>query len=92
MEKIWDIMATKSELREVDQNVFWLWFKMLLGKDQSRLMTEDLMIDLFRKKIVPSDPSMLKSLKPSGLECIVRLFVLVNELQRNVLDLDPQAG
>jgi len=92
MEKIWDIMATKSDLREVDQNVFWLWFKMLLGKDQSRLMTEDLMIDLFRKKIVPSDPSMLKSLKPSGLECIVRLFVLVNELQRNVLDLDPQAG
>ena len=92
MEKIWDIMATKSDLREVDQNVFWLWFKMLLGKDQARLMTEDLMIDLFRKKIVPSDPSMLKSLKPSGLECIVRLFVLVNELQRNVLDLDPQAG
>jgi hypothetical protein len=64
MEKIWDIMVIKSELRDVDQNVFWVWFKMLLGKDQSRLMTEDLMIDLFRKKIVPSDPSMLKSLKP----------------------------
>lgn len=49
------------------------------------------MIDLFRQKIVPSDLSMLKSLRVNGLECIVRLFVLVNELQGNVLDLDPQA-
>jgi hypothetical protein len=47
------------------------------------------MIDLFRQKIVPSDLNMLKSLRVNGLECIVRLFVLVNELQGNVLDLDP---
>jgi len=33
MEKIWDIMITKSELRENDQNIFFNWFKMLLGKD-----------------------------------------------------------
>ena len=38
------------------------------------------MIDLFRKKIVPSNLSMLKSLRVDGLECIVRLFVLVNEI------------
>jgi hypothetical protein len=49
------------------------------------------MIDLFRQKIVPSDLNMLKSLRVNGLECIVRLFVLVNELQGNVLDLDPQS-
>jgi hypothetical protein len=49
------------------------------------------MIDLFRQKIVPSDLKMLKSLRVNGLECIVRLFVLVNELQGNVLDLDPQS-
>lgn len=54
-------------------------------------MTEELMIDLFRQKIVPSDLKMLKSLRVNGLECIVRLFVLVNELQGNVLDLDPQS-
>jgi hypothetical protein len=48
------------------------------------------MIDLFREKIVPSDLSLLKSLKVNGLECIVRLFVLVNEIKGNVLDLDPQ--
>ena len=33
---------------------------------------------------------MLKSLRINGLECIVRLFVLVNEEKGNVLDLDPQ--
>ena len=55
-------------------------------------MNEDLMIDLFRKKIVPCDLNLLKSLRVNGLECIVRLFVLVNELQRNVLDLDPQSS
>jgi len=55
-------------------------------------MSEDLMIDLFRKKIVPCDLNLLKSLRVNGLECIVRLFVLVNELQRNVLDLDPQSS
>jgi hypothetical protein len=92
MEKIWDIMVSKSELRENDQNAFFNWFKTLLGKDQSRLMTEDLMVDLFRKKIVPSDLSLLRSLQPQGLECIIRLFVLVNEQQKNVLDLDPQSS
>ena len=43
-------------------------------------MSEELMIDLFRKKIVPSDLNLLKQLRVNGLECIVRLFVLVNEL------------
>ena len=52
-------------------------------------MSENLMIDLFREKIVPSDLGLLKSLKVYGLECIVRLFVLVNEIAGNVLDLDP---
>ncbi len=52
-------------------------------------MSEELMIELFRKKIVQGDFRMLKSLKITGLDCIVRLFVLVNELQGNVLDLDP---
>jgi hypothetical protein len=35
---------------------------------------------------------MLKSLKINGLDCIVRLFVLVNELQGNVLDLDKESS
>jgi hypothetical protein len=30
---IWDILITKSELREHDQNIFFNWFKTLLGKD-----------------------------------------------------------
>ena len=46
------------------------------------------MIELFRKKIVKVDFKMLKSLKITGLDCIVRLFVLINELQGNVLDLE----
>jgi hypothetical protein len=88
---IWDILVTKSELREHDQNIFFNWFKSLLGKEQKKFLTEDLMIDLFRQKIVQSDLNMLKSLRVNGLECIVRLFVLVNELQGNVLDLDPSS-
>lgn len=76
-------------MREKDQNEFFMWFKRLLLKDQRRLMSEELMIELFRKKIVKGDFKMLKSLKITGLDCIVRLFVLVNELQGNVLDLDP---
>lgn len=87
---IWDIMVKRSELREHDQNVFFSWFKMLLGKDVKHVITEDLTINLFREKIVPSDLGLLKSLRVNGLECIVRLFVLVNELKGNVLDLDPQ--
>ena len=77
---IWDILIVKSELRQNDQNNFFNWFKTLLGKDQKKLLTEELMINLFREKIVPSDLNMLKSLRVNGLECIVRLFVLVNEL------------
>jgi len=30
---LWDILITKSELREHDQNIFFNWFKTLLGKD-----------------------------------------------------------
>ena len=89
IEKIWDIMVTKSLLRENDQNIFFNWFKMLLGKEFKAIISEDLMVDLFRKKIIPSDLSLLKTLKVNGLECIVRLFVLVNEIEGNVLDLDP---
>jgi len=92
MEQIWDILVQKSELRENDQNIFFNWFKTLLGKEQKKLLTEELMADLFRKKIVPSDLSMLKSLRVNGLECVVRLFVLVNEQQGNVLDLDPASA
>ena len=82
-------MVTKSLLRENDQNIFFNWFKMLLGKEFKAIISEDLMVDLFRKKIIPSDLSLLKTLKVNGLECIVRLFVLVNEIEGNVLDLDP---
>lgn len=89
MEQIWDIMVVKSELREHDQNVFFNWFKVLQGKELKHVLSEELMIDLFREKIVPSDLGLLKSLKVPGLECIVRLFVLVNEIKGNVLDLDP---
>lgn len=89
MEQIWDIMVVKSELREHDQNVFFNWFKILQGKELKHVLSEELMIDLFREKIVPSDLGLLKSLKVPGLECIVRLFVLVNEIKGNVLDLDP---
>ena len=42
----------KSEMKEKDQNEFFLWFKRVLQKDQRRLMSEELMIELFRKKIV----------------------------------------
>lgn len=82
-------MVAKSELREHDQNVFFNWFKVLQGKELRHVLSEELMIDLFRVKIVPSDLGLLKSLKVPGLECIVRLFVLVNETKGNVLDLDP---
>lgn len=90
MESIWDIMVKKSELREHDQNVFFSWFKDLLEKDAKHVITEELTINLFRVKIVPSDLRLLKSLRVYGLACIVRLFVLVNEIKGNVLDLDPQ--
>jgi len=63
-----------------------------MGKEQKKLLTEELMTDLFRKKIVPSDLERLKSLRLNGLECIVRLFVLVNEQQGNVVDLDPNSS
>ena len=69
--------------------IFFNWFKMLLGKEFKAIISEYLMVDLFRKKIIPSDLSLLKTLKVNGLECIVRLFVLVNEIEGNVLDLDP---
>ena len=82
-------MVVKSELREHDQNVFFNWFKVLQSKELKHVLSEELMIDLFREKIVPSDLGLLKSLKVPGLECIVRLFVLVNEIKGNVLDLDP---
>jgi hypothetical protein len=92
MEQVWDILVEKSEMRENDQNVFFDWFKSIMGKDQKKLLTEELMTDLFRKKIVPSDLGRLKSLRLNGLECIVRLFVLVNEQQGNVVDLDPNSS
>ena len=92
MEQIWDALVVKSELREGDQNVFFNWFKSLLGKEQKIILSEELMIDLFRKKIVPSDLSLLKQLRVNGLDCIVRLFVQVNELQGNVIDLDPNSA
>ena len=34
MQKIWDALVEKSELREGDQNIFFNWFKSLLGKEQ----------------------------------------------------------
>ena len=37
---VWDILIMKSELRENDQNIFFNWFKTLLGKDQKKLLTE----------------------------------------------------
>lgn len=94
IEKIWDILVTKSAMREHDQNEFFLWFKNIFRvRYQKKLMAEEVMLAFFRKKIAVGDLSMLKSLKAVGLECIVKLFVLANELQRNVLDLDPnQSG
>lgn len=88
IQQIWDILVTKSELRENDQNIFFNWFRTLLSKDR-KLLTDELVIDLFRQKIVQCDLEMLKFLRVYGLECIVRLFVIVNELQGNVTDLDP---
>lgn len=38
------------------------------------------MLAFFRKKIAVVDLSMFKSLKAVGIECIVKLFVLANEL------------
>jgi hypothetical protein len=60
----------------------------MLGKDK-KLCSDDSMIDLFRKKIVRCDFSKIRSLKYQGLDCIVRLFYLVNETQKNVEDLEP---
>ena len=77
-------------MREHDQNEFFLWFKNIISKETNKkLMAEAVMITFFRKKIAVGDISMLKSLKAVGLDCIVKLFVLANELQGNVLDLDP---
>lgn len=77
-------------MREHDQNEFFLWFKNIISKETNKkLMAEAVMIAFFRKKIAVGDISMLKSLKAVGLDCIVKLFVLANELQGNVLDLDP---
>lgn len=90
IERIWEFLAEKSELRENDQNIFYNWFKSLLGKDQKELLADDLLVDLFRNKIVKTQGSMLKALRVNGLECIVRLFVLVNEQKGNVEDLEAQ--
>jgi hypothetical protein len=92
MEQIWEIVVEKSELRAMDQGVFFNWFKSLLGKEHKRVLSEDLLTDLFRKKIVHCDVSLLKALRLNGLECIVRLFALVNELQGNLEDLEPQSS
>ena len=90
IEKLWDILVTKAAMSEHDQIEFFLWFKNIFRvRYQKKLMAEEVMLAFFRKKIAVGDLSMLKSLKTVGLECIVKLFVLANELQRNVLDLDP---
>lgn len=80
-------------MREYDQNEFFLWFKNVIAKETNKkLMAEEVMIAFFRKKIAVGDITMLKSLKAVGLDCIVKLFVLANELQGNVLDLDPNSS
>lgn len=85
--KLWDILVQKSELRSKDQNEFMLWFKKLMAKD-NQYVSEETMLELFRTKISQGDYKMFKSLKINGFDVIVRLFVLVNELEGNVQDLE----
>ena len=78
----------KSVLREQDQILFFqVIMNPLLGKDK-KLCSENTMVDLFRKKIVTSE--FLLKIKWAGLQCIVKLFYLVNETQRNCFDLEPE--
>ena len=82
--KLWDILVVTSELRKIDQNPFFDWFKRMMTRDQRRLVTEETLLSLFKEKIVASDSRMFKSLRITGFDVIVRLFVLVNELEGNV--------
>jgi hypothetical protein len=54
-----------------------------MAKD-NQYLSEETMIQLFRDKISQGDYKMFKSLKINGFDVIVRLFVLVNELEGNV--------
>jgi len=61
-------------------------------KELKGALSDEIMVDLFRKKIVHSDLNMLKFLRVDGLECIVRLFALVNERQGNLIDMEPNTN
>ena len=61
-----------------------------MTRDQRKLVTEETLISLFKEKIVASDSRMFKSLRITGFDVIVRLFVLVNELEGNVQDLEQK--
>ena len=92
IERIWDTAVEKSALRESDQSLFFNWLKTLLSKESRLLLSEDLLVELFRVKIVPCDLALLRSLRVNGLECVIRLFAHVNEQQGHLVDLDPASG
>jgi len=83
--------VTLSELRKIDQNLYFDWFKRLMTRDQRKLLSEDTLVCLFKEKISASDSRMFKSLRITGFDVIVRLFVLVNELEGNVQDLEQKS-
>lgn len=87
--KLWDIIVVKSELKKVDQNEFFAWLKRMIASDK-KIVSEQSLISLFKERIVSNDIRMFKNLQISGLDVIVRLFVLINELEGNVQDLEQQ--
>lgn len=58
----------------------------MTAKDSHILINNELLTTLFRDKIVQIDQKILKSLRVNSLECIVRLFVMVNEGNGKVVD------
>lgn len=73
----------------MDQNLFFDWLRQIMtNKNASGLLNDEILKQLFRNKIVNIDKSILKSLRVNSLECIVRMFVLVNESDGKVIDLE----
>lgn len=62
-----------------------------MTRDSRKLVSEETLISLFKEKIVACDSRMFKSLRIKGFDVIVRLFVLVNELEGNVQDLEQKS-
>ena len=89
MERLYDILVQKSELKVHDQNLFFWWFRLMINLEKGDHIKEDVMESLFRSKIVNSDLAMANDLKLNGFDSVIKLFIHTNARSGNIIDLDP---